>query len=101
MKRTSGGHYSVRALPSSYLVTPDVLDGNERHHRRGSARTGRPNEVESARSRQGQSTKRVDNATSGQVLTENGVGRVQGRAPGLEHDLVLRALDQARDEFGA
>jgi hypothetical protein len=40
MKRTPGGHYSVGALPSSYQVTPDVLDGNERHHQRKSTPPG-------------------------------------------------------------
>jgi hypothetical protein len=41
-----------------------------RHHRRRSA-TRRPNQGESARSRQGQSTTRANNATPNQLLTEN------------------------------
>jgi hypothetical protein len=55
----------------------EVLDGNERHHRRRSANR-RPLQGESARSRQGQSTTRANNATPNQLLTEN-QGRRRGR----------------------
>src|ERR1035441_4558793 len=56
-KRTPGRQISVGAMPRSYQVTPEVLDGDGRQLHKRSAE--RPNRVESARSRQGPSTTRL------------------------------------------